>query len=165
MNDDLRGLYSINSQIKFKATMLKSILCDYSDAYIFVKGRITITGAGADAASRQVDERNKGVIFTNFASFSDCVSKINNTQVDKAKYLNVVMAMYNLINYSDNYLKTFGSLMEYYRDESHNTLTNFEFFKSIIKITGNTLAVGNTKNVVIAVLTLSTQIMQKCSSN
>ena len=60
-----RGLSNTNSDIRFKTTMLKSSLCDYSDAYILVKGRITITGAGADAAARQADERNKGVIFKN----------------------------------------------------------------------------------------------------
>ena len=62
-NDQLRGTYNTNSDIRFKTTMLKSILCDYSDAYILVKGRITITGAGDDAAARQADERNKEVIY------------------------------------------------------------------------------------------------------
>ena len=62
INDDLRGTYA-NADIKFKTTMLKSDLCDYADAYIFFKGTITITGAGADATARQADERNKGVIF------------------------------------------------------------------------------------------------------
>ena len=56
VNDESRGTYNVNSQIKFKTTMLKSSLCDYSDAYILVKGKITITGAGADAAARQADE-------------------------------------------------------------------------------------------------------------
>ena len=59
INDESRGTYNVNSQIKFKTTMLKSSLCDYSDAYILVKGTITITGAGADAAARQADERDK----------------------------------------------------------------------------------------------------------
>ena len=67
INDQSRGVYNTNSDIRFKSTMLKSSLCDYSDAYILVKGRITITGAGADAAARQADERNKGVIFKNCA--------------------------------------------------------------------------------------------------
>ena len=62
INDDSRGTYT-NADIKFKTTMLKSDLCDYADAYIFFKGTITITGAGADATARQADERNKGVIF------------------------------------------------------------------------------------------------------
>ena len=59
INDESRGTYKVNSQIKFKTTMLKSSLCDYSDAYILVKGTITIAGAGDDAAARQADERDK----------------------------------------------------------------------------------------------------------
>ena len=65
VSDESRGAYNVNSQIKFKTTMLKSSLCDYSDAYILVKGTITITGAGDDAAARQADERDKGVAFKN----------------------------------------------------------------------------------------------------
>ena len=67
INDQSRRVYNAKSDIKFKTAMPKSSLCDYSDAYILVKGRITITGAGADAAARQADERNKGVIFKNCA--------------------------------------------------------------------------------------------------
>ena len=58
INDESRRTYNVNSQIKFKTTMLKSSLCDYSDAYILVKGEITINGRGADAAARQADERD-----------------------------------------------------------------------------------------------------------
>ena len=65
INDESRGAYNVNSQIKFKTAMLKSSLCDYSDAYIIVKGRITIAGAGDNAAARQADERDKGVAFKN----------------------------------------------------------------------------------------------------
>ena len=61
INDESRGTYNVNSQIKFK-TMLKSSLCHYSDAYILVKGKVTITGAGYDAAARQADESDKGVV-------------------------------------------------------------------------------------------------------
>ena len=67
--------------------MLKSSLCDYSDAYILVKQKITITGAGDDAAARQADERDKGVAFKNCAPSTNCISEINNTQVDNAKTL------------------------------------------------------------------------------
>ena len=77
--------------------MLKSSLCDYSDAYILAKGRITITGAGADVAARQEDERDKGPAFKNCAPFINCISEINNTQVDNAKDIDIVMPMYNLI--------------------------------------------------------------------
>ena len=61
-------------------------LCDYSDAYILVKGKITITGAGADAAARQADERDKVVAFKNCAPFTNSISEINNSQIDNAKY-------------------------------------------------------------------------------
>ena len=83
--------------------MLKSSLCDYSDAYILVEEKITIAGAGADAAARQADERNKGVIFKNCAPFINCISEINNTQIDNAKDIDIVMLMYNLIEYSEVY--------------------------------------------------------------
>ena len=74
INDESRGAYNVNSQIKFKTTMLKSSSYDYSDAYILVKGTITITGAGADAAARQADERDKSVTFKNCAPFINCIS-------------------------------------------------------------------------------------------
>ena len=109
--------------------MLKSSLCDYSDAYILVKRTITITGAGDDAAARQADEKDKGVVFKNCAPFTNCISEINNTQVDNAKDINIVMPMYNFIEYSDNYVKTSGSLWQYYRDEPNNNLPNSESFK------------------------------------
>ena len=64
INDESRGNYA-NSDIRFKTTMLRSNLCDYADSYILVKGAITITGAGDDAAVRRADERNKGVTFRN----------------------------------------------------------------------------------------------------
>ena len=112
INDESRGAYNVNSQIKFKTIMLKSSLCDNSDAYILVKGKITIAGAGADAAAKQADERNKGVIFKNCALFINCLSEIHNTQIDNAKDIDIVMPMYNLIEYSDNYTKTTGSLWQ-----------------------------------------------------
>ena len=66
-----------NSQIKFKMSLLKSSLCDYSNAYILLSGTITITGAGADDAAKRLDEINKGVIFKNCAPFTDCISERN----------------------------------------------------------------------------------------
>ena len=105
INDESRGTYTSND-IKFKTTMLRSNLCDYADAYILVKGTITITGAGDDAAARRADERNKGVIFKNCAPFTKCISKINDTEIDNAQDIDIVMPMYNLIEYSNNYSKT-----------------------------------------------------------
>ena len=84
INDESRGTYNVNGQIKFKTRMLKSSLCDYSDAYILAKGRIRITGARVDAAARQADERDKDVAFKNCAPFTNYISEINNTQVDNA---------------------------------------------------------------------------------
>ena len=83
--------------------MLKSVSYDYSDAYILVSGTITIDAAGVDDAAKRLDERNKGVMYKSCAPFTGCISKINNTQIDNAKYLDVVMSMYNLIEHSDNY--------------------------------------------------------------
>ena len=131
--------------------MLKSSLCDHSDAYILVKGTITITGTGADAAARQADERDKGVAFKNCAPFINCISEINNTQVDNAKDIDIVMPMYNLIEYSDHYAKTTGSLWQYFRDEPDDNLADSESFKSKIKITGKTPNNGNEKDVEIMV--------------
>ena len=110
INDESRGIYNVNSQIKFKTTMLKSSLCDYSDAYILVKGTIKITGAGADAAARQAYERDKGVAFKNCAPFTRCI------QVDNSKDIDIIMPMYNLIECGDNYAKTSGNLWQYFRD-------------------------------------------------
>ena len=82
--------------------MLKSSLYDYTDAYIVVKGRITTNGARDDAASRQADERNEGVIFKNRAPFTNCKSEINNTELDNAKDIDIVMPLHNFLKYSDN---------------------------------------------------------------
>ena len=71
--------------------MIGPKLCDYSDAYILVSRTITITGAEADDATKLADERNKGVIFKNCASCTECISNINNTQIDSAKDIYVVM--------------------------------------------------------------------------
>ena len=85
-------------------------LCDYADAYILVKRTITITGEGKDAAARRLDEKNKCVIFKNCASVTKCISKINDTEIGSAQDIDIVIPMYNLIEYSDSYSKTSGSL-------------------------------------------------------
>ena len=127
--------------------MLKSSLCDYSNAYILVKGRITITWPGADAAAIQADEIDKGVIFKNCASFINCKTEINNTEIDNAKDIDIVMPMYDLIEYSDNYSKTSRNLWQYYRDEPNDNLTDSKSFKSKIKITEKTSNNGTVKPV------------------
>ena len=111
INAEARGTCSPNKQIKFKTSMLRSSLCDYSDAYILVKGNLTVNDTAADGAAANND--NKKVIFKNCAPFINCISKINNTDVDNAKYIDIVMPMYNLIEYCDNYSKTSGSLWQY----------------------------------------------------
>ena len=156
INDESRGAYNVNSQIKFKTTMLKSSLCDYSDAYILVKGTISVNNtAAADAAPNNI---NKKVIFKNCAPFTNFISEINNTQIDNAKDIDIVMPMHNLIEYSDNYVKTTESLWQYCKDiparndnneiivSVRNNLTDSFNFK--VKFTGQT---GNngTKDVEI----------------
>ena len=121
INDESRGTYTGND-IKFKTTMLRFNLCDYADAYTLVKRTITITGAGDNATARQADEREKDVTFRNCAPFTKCINRINNTQIDNAKDIDIVMPMYNLIEYSDNYSKTSGSLWQYYKDDPNDNM-------------------------------------------
>ena len=108
INDEARGTYSPNKQVRFKTSMLRSSLCDYSDAYILVKGNIVVNNTAADGAA--ANNTNKKVIFKNCAPFNNCISKINNTDIDNSKYIDVLMPMYNSIEYSDNYSETFGNL-------------------------------------------------------
>ena len=112
INDDARGMYNTNNQIKFKTSMLKSSLGNYSDVYILVSWTITITGEGDNDAAKRADERNEGVIIEICLPFTDCISEINNTQIANAKYINVVIPMYNLNEYSNDYSKTSGYLWE-----------------------------------------------------
>ena len=147
INDESRGTCSGNSQIKFKTTMLKSSLCDYNDAYIPVKRTISVNNTAA-AAADAANNTNKKVIFKNCAPFTNCISEINNTQVDNAKDIDLVMPMYNLIEYGDNYAKTSGSLWQYCLDipplDDNNVITFFteangtDSFNFKAKITGQT---------------------------
>ena len=91
------------------------------------------------------------MVFKNFAPFTNCISEINNTQVDNAKNIDIVMPMYDLIEYSNNYAKASGSLWQYYRDEPNDNLANSESFKLKVKITGKTPAADNEKDVEIIV--------------
>ena len=94
--------------------MLKPSLCNYSDTYILLKGKITV--ADTSAAGAASNNSNKKVIFKNCAPFTNYINKINNAQVDNAKDIDIVMPMFNLIEYNDNYSKTFGSLWQYCKD-------------------------------------------------
>ena len=158
INDESRGAYNVNSQINFKTTMLKSSLCDYSDAYILAKGTISVNNTAAQGAA--VNNNNKKVIFKNCAPFTNCISEIKNTQIDNAKDIDTVMPMYNLIECSDNYAKTTGSLWQYCKDiparNANDDIVIFadgnttDSFNCKVKITGRT---GNdgTKDVEIMV--------------
>ena len=99
-----------SKQIRFKTSMLRSDLYDFSDAYIVVKGTITVTG------TNNRSRKNRPLAFKNNSPFISCISKINNTITD-TQDLDVVMPMYNLTECSKNYRKTKGSLWNYYRDK------------------------------------------------
>ena len=112
--------------------MLRSDLYDFSYVYIVVKGTITVLRPGNA-------KRNKATAFRNNAPFINCISKINGAKIDNAEDLDVIMPMYNLIEYSKNYKKTTGILWNYYRDEPSNPLSsNSESFKYKTSITKNT---------------------------
>ena len=85
-------------------------MCDYSDAYILLSGKIIISERRAIQAARQGDERNKGTIFKDCTSFTDFLSQINNTQVDNAIDIDVVIPISNLIEHCRNCSETSGSL-------------------------------------------------------
>ena len=138
--------------------MLRSSLCDYSDAYVHVKGTITINNTAA--ADDDANNTNKKVIFKNCAPFTICISEINNTQVDNANHTDIVMPMYKLIEYNDSYSKTSGSLWQYCKaipavnnnyavvDFTNNNLT--DSFNFEVKMTAQTEDNG-TKNIEVMV--------------
>ena len=146
INDETRSTYSHKKQIKFKTSMLRSSLCDYSDAYILVEGNITVNNTAVDGAA--ANNAIKKVVFKNCAPFTNCISKINYTQIDHAEYTNIVMPIYNLTEYSDNYSKTSGSLRQYFKEilaiNNNGAIVDFneanatDSFNSKTKVTGQT---------------------------
>ena len=104
INDDSCRTHNVNSQ---------SGLCNYSDVYILVSGTLTVpnTGIAANPNIRKI------IVIKNYTPFTDCISEINNTQIDNAIYIDIIMSVYDLIEYSDKYSKTFGILWQYYRDD------------------------------------------------
>ena len=106
IDSESNGNYSKDEEIKFLTRSIESSLCDYSDAYILVTGNITATPNNAATQ----------VVFKNCAPFKKCRTEINETFVDKAKDINIAMPMYNLIEYSDNYSDTSGSLWQFKRE-------------------------------------------------
>ena len=135
----LLDTYNKNKSIRFKTPMLRSNLCDYSDAYILVKG--TITAAGNNLRDRQ----NRPLILKNNAPFISCITRINGELIEDADDLDIVMPMYNLLEYSKNYRKTIGSLYNYYRDELSDDADNNQF-NNIKLVNSNTF---NYKNKII----------------
>ena len=146
--NSLSNTYNENKSIRFKTPMLRSNLCDYSDAYILVKGTITVTAPGANNNANNVrDKRNRPLILKNNAPFVSCITRINGELIEDADDLDIVMSMYNLLEYSKNYRKTIRSLYDYYRDELSNDADDNNFdnikvinsntFKYKNKITGN----------------------------
>ena len=135
--------------------MLRSSLCDYSDAYILVKGNISVNNTAADGDA--ANNTNKKLIFKNCVPFTNCISKINNTQIDNAEYIDVVMNIYNLIEYSDNYSKTSGSLWQFCKEipavNNNGGIVDFnganatDSFNFTTKITGQTDNNGRIDNV------------------
>ena len=140
--NSLSNTYNENKLIRFKTPMLRSDLCYYADAYILVNGTITVAG------NQPRDRQNKPVILKKNAPFVSCITRINNELIEDADDLDIVMPMYNLLEYSKNYRKTIGSLYNYYRDElsddgnnndfSNNNVVNSNTFKYKDKIIENT---------------------------
>ena len=146
--NSLLDTYNENKSIRFKTPMLGSNLCDYSDAYILVKGTITVTALGANNGVNNIrDKKERSLILKNNAPFVSCITRTNGELIEDADDLGIVMPLYNLLEYSKNYRKTIGSLYNYYRDELTNdgndnfasrNVVNSEAFKYKNKITGNT---------------------------
>ena len=145
----LSNTYNENKSIRFKTSMLRSNLDDYSDAYILVKGTITVTAPGVNNGANNItDKKNRPLILKNNAPFVSCITRINGELIEDADDLDIVMSMYNLLEYSKNYRKTIGSLYNYYRDELSNNadddnfdnikVVNSNTFKYKMKIIGNT---------------------------
>ena len=107
------GQYSVNKNIRFKTSMFRPYLCDYSNAYIVVKGTIDLLAAAAN----ENDKAEKDGAFKNNASFRSCISKFNSTMIGNAEDLDIVMPLYNLLEYSQSYFMTSGSLLNYNRDK------------------------------------------------
>ena len=146
--DQSDGNYDINKEIRIKTPMLRSDLCDFSDAYIVVKRNITVnkktftaddieapnnTAANVNATNNANNNAfgEKKLAFKNNAQFINCISKINGVKIDNAEDLDVAMPMYNLLEYSKNFRKTTGSLWNYYRDEPKSNTDNNNITHSI----------------------------------
>ena len=147
--NSLSNMYNENKSIRFKTPMLRSNLCDYSDAYILVEGTIIVTASGDNNNVNNIrNKRNRPLILKNNAPFVSCITTINGELIEDADDLDIVMPMYNSLEYSKNYRKTIGSLYNYYRDElggnanNNDNTVNSDTFRYKNKITGNTYNVA-----------------------
>ena len=146
-----------NKSIRFKTPTLRSDLCDYADAYILVNGTNTVTSQNNVIR----DKKDRPLILKTNSPFISCITRINGELIEDADDLDIVMPMYNLLEYSKNYRKTIRSFYNYYRDElrddpdniNHNNIkvVNSNAFKYKNKITGNTYNVLNTTDDYVAV--------------
>ena len=146
--NSLSNTYNENKSIRFKTPMLRPDLCDYADTYILVNGTILVNGL--NPRGRQ----NRPLILKNNAPFVSCITRINGELIEDADDLDIVMPMYNLLEYSKNYRKTIGSLYNYYRDELNDDADNNNFANNNVgssntfnyknKIIGNTYSVDST---------------------
>ena len=149
--NSLSNTYNENKSIRFKTPMLRSNLCDYSDAYILVTITVTAVRVNNDANNIR-DKRNRPLILKNNAPFLSCITRTNGELIEDADNLDIVMPLYNLLEYSKNNRKTIGSLYNYYRDELSDDagdnnfdnikVVNSNTFKYKNKITGNTYNVN-----------------------
>ena len=152
-SDQSGGNYSVNKEIRIKKSMLSSDLRDFSDAYIVLKQTIIVVRPNNA-------KRNKSVSFKNNAPFINCISKINGIKIDNAEDLDVVMPMYNLLEYSKNYRKTTGSLWNYYRHEPSNPLSSdSESFKYKTSTQGNVYNVGEEGMMQIKLLKMKLKLL------
>ena len=147
--NSLSNTYNRNKSIRFKTLMLRSNLLDYCDAYILVKDTIMVTAPGINNNANNIrDKKNRPLILKNNSPFVSCITRINGELIEDPDDLDIVMSMYNLLQYSKNYRKTIGSLYNYYRDElsddaddnnfNNIKVVNSNTFKYKNKITGNT---------------------------
>ena len=159
INDENNTSYGVDKDtgannpdpIKYDTRVLKPNLCDYADAYILVDG--TIRAEGANAGTR--------LTLKNCAPFTKCNLEINDEHVDTAENLDIVMPMYNLIEYSDNYQDSAATLYQYKRDEppanlaNNLTTVNLSSFKYKVNLLGNPADGGNnTKKLNVKIVVL-----------
>ena len=128
INAESPGNYGENSQIN----------------QLLVSGTTIIDGGGDDDAPKLLDERNKEVKLKICVPLTEFMSNTNNIQIHNAEDIDVVMSMYNLIEHSDNYSKTSGSLWQQYRDDPNDNIAQYESLKSKIKITGKKTTIKRT---------------------